>query len=81
MNEQSFSFKNIARVVNSLSCFIMLLIIIFLLFKYEVFKEDYTNADEKPINPLTANYNTSGLDDSKENKSIKYGFQLFQKNS
>ena len=34
--------------------------------------------EDSPIDPLTANYNTSGLDDSEENQLIKYGFELFQ---
>ena len=70
--------KKIARIVNSVSCFIMLLIVIFLLFRYDVFQEEYTIVNEGSQDPFTANYNTAALDNSKANIEIKYGFELFQ---
>jgi thiosulfate dehydrogenase len=70
--------KKIAKIVNSLSCFIMLLIVVFLLNKYEIFQENYTVVNEASHDPFTANYNTAALDNSNENSDIKYGFELFK---
>ncbi|VAV83823.1 Cytochrome c family protein [hydrothermal vent metagenome] len=70
--------KKIARIINSISCFIMLLIIIFLLVRYDVFQEKYTIINQEYHDPLTANYNTASLDNSKTNIAIKYGYELFQ---
>lgn len=78
MSNSTFSFRKLLQAVNSISCLIMLIIVIFLLFKYEVFNSDEGQLEDRPIDPLTANYNTSGLDDSEENLAIKYGFELFQ---
>jgi thiosulfate dehydrogenase len=69
--------KKIARIINSVSCFIMLLIVIFLLIRYDVFEEKYTTIDQEFHDPLTANYNTAALDNSKSNIEIKYGYELF----
>ena len=70
--------KKIARIVNSISCFIMLLIVIFLLVRYDVFLEKHTVVNQEHQDPFTANYNTAALDNSKANSGIKYGFELFQ---
>ncbi len=70
--------KKIAKIINSLSCFIMLLIIIYLLIRFDVFEEEYTAVEQESQDPYTANYNTAALDNSKANIEIKYGFELFQ---
>ena len=55
----------------------VLLITAYFLFRYNVFEPEYIEISEKSIDPLTADYDTYFLDDSKGNRQIKYGYELF----
>ncbi len=59
------------------SFIIVLLIIIVSLFQFDFFETEYKEVSEKKIDPLTADYDTFFLDDTRKNKKIKYGFELF----
>ncbi|PTX43712.1 thiosulfate dehydrogenase [Christiangramia gaetbulicola] len=61
-----------------ISFLVLLLIIFYLLFSYGAFESDYEDIEDKEkIDPLAADYETYYLDNSPENKQIKYGFELF----
>ncbi|QYA27072.1 c-type cytochrome [Gramella sp. MT6] len=79
MNLKSSNKGRIRRqLIIVFSFLIVLLIIIYLLFDYGAFEPEYEEVDKKEnIDPLTADYETFYLDDSKKNKQIKYGFELF----
>ncbi|MCH4824231.1 c-type cytochrome [Gramella lutea] len=59
------------------SFIIVLIFIFFFLFQYEFFETEYTEISEEKTDPLTADYDTYFLDDTRENKKIKYGYELF----
>lgn len=65
------------QLVIVFSFIIVLIIIFFFLFQYDVFESEYTEVSEEKEDPLAADYDTYFLDDTRENKKIKYGYELF----
>ena len=56
---------------------LLLLAFVYLVYQWSILEEEYIEIDTEQTDPLTANYDTHDLDDTRENKQIKYGFELF----
>ncbi|WP_026934785.1 c-type cytochrome [Christiangramia echinicola] len=69
--------RTTVQLLIGLSFIVVLLLIVFFLFKNEAFETDYVKIDKNKIDPLTADYDTFHLDDSRKSKQIKYGYELF----
>ena len=69
--------RTTTQLLIGLSFIVVLMLIVFFLFKYDAFEADYVEIEKEEIDPLTADYDTFHLDDSRKNRQIKYGFELF----
>ncbi|MGB5555083.1 MAG: c-type cytochrome [Flavobacteriaceae bacterium] len=78
MKDETSRLLKVLRFQITICCGLMVLIGVFtLLFHFNVFDKDPVQLTEITLGPIVTEYDISLLDNSKENKEIKFGHELF----